>query len=125
MNPGGDSQSLGRYWESRAAEYLERRGIDILARGYRCRLGEIDIVGRDGDGLVIVEVRARSRTTKGSALETIGHRKRQRIVRATHHFLMRNPEWHARPIRFDVVAIDGIESPAPAIAWVRNAFDAA
>ncbi len=125
MSGGGDAQSLGRLWESRAAAYLEQHGLRILARGYRCRLGELDIVGRDGDGLVVVEVRARRRTSKGTALETIGHRKRQRIVRATRHFLMLNPEWDRRPIRFDVVAIDGIETDAPQIAWVRNAFDAA
>ena len=51
----------GRHWEAVAAEYLEDHGLVVLARGYRCRLGELDLVCRDGRTLVIVEVRARSR----------------------------------------------------------------
>ena len=51
----------GRLWESRAAAYLERHGLAVLAHGYRCRVGELDLVCRDDDQLVIVEVRARSR----------------------------------------------------------------
>jgi putative endonuclease len=125
MSPGNDAQRRGKTWEARAARFLADRGFDILTTGYRCRLGELDIVGSDGAGLVVVEVRARSSSEKGSAIETIGHRKRRRIVNATRHFLMKHPAWHARPIRFDVIAIDGIESDNPAIQWVRNAFDAA
>jgi putative endonuclease len=125
MSEGRGRQCLGRLWEARAAEFLERHGIAIIARGYRCRLGELDLVGRDRGGLVIVEVRARRRESKGSALETVGRPKQQRIIRATRHFLMRHPAWHAKPIRFDVVAIDGIDTDAPEIRWVRNAFDAA
>jgi putative endonuclease len=124
MSRSTDAQRLGRAWETRAAVFLADQGFDILQQGYRCRLGELDIVGSDGAGLVIVEVRARSKSEKGSAIETIGHRKRRRIVNATRHFLMKNPHWHARPIRFDVVAIDGIETDQPEIQWIRNAFDA-
>lgn len=124
MNPGRGALSVGRSWESRAAQFLTDRGLVVLATGYRCRLGELDIVGSDGRGLVVVEVRARRSTSKGRAVETIDKRKRQRIVKATRHFLMRNPAWHARPIRFDVIAIDGIETSQPKIQWVRNAFDA-
>lgn len=125
MSPGSDAQRRGKTWEERAASYLVDQGLDILTTGYRCRLGELDIVGVDDGGLVVVEVRARSRGNRGTAIETIGHLKRRRIVNATRHFLMKHPAWHARPIRFDVIAIDGIESDNPAIQWVRNAFDAA
>ena len=62
----------GRLWESRAATYLEDHGLAILARGYRCRLGELDLVCRDGGHLVIVEVRARSRGALCSALDSVG-----------------------------------------------------
>jgi putative endonuclease len=48
--------------------------------------------------------------------------KQRKIVLATRHLLMRHPEWHDRPLRFDVVAIEGIESEAPRIEWIRNAF---
>lgn len=114
----------GRHWEAVAADYLEDRGLTVLARGYRCRLGELDLVCRDGATLVIVEVRARATSSFGSALETIGPHKRARIVQATRHFLMRRTQWSDASIRFDVVAFDAIETAEPAVQWVRNAFDA-
>jgi putative endonuclease len=125
VNRGREAQRRGREAEQRAAEFLAARGIEILTCGYRCRLGELDIVGSDAVGLVVVEVRARSSGSKGSAIDTVGHLKQRRIVNATRHFLMKHPAWLARPIRFDVIAIDGIESDTPKIQWVRNAFDAA
>jgi putative endonuclease len=114
----------GRLWESRAADYLERHGLAILARGYRCRLGELDLVCRDDRQLVIVEVRARSRTALCSALDSIDFHKRRRIVQATRHLLMRHAEWQAAAVRFDVVAIDEIDTAEPRINWIKNAFDA-
>ncbi|HUF74290.1 MAG TPA: YraN family protein [Gammaproteobacteria bacterium] len=123
MSPGVDALTLGQAWEARAARFLAARGIRIIERGYRCRLGEIDLVGVDGNVLVIIEVRARGRG--GTAIETVSFRKQRRIINATRHFLMRNPKWFSRRIRFDVVAIDRIDSGKPEIQWVRNAFDAA
>lgn len=114
----------GRRWEAAAAEYLERQRLTVLTRGYRCRLGELDLVCRDGGMLIIVEVRARATSAYGSAVSTIGPRKRARIVQATRHFLMRHPEWSTACIRFDVVTFDAIETATPAICWIRNAFDA-
>jgi putative endonuclease len=114
----------GRVWEARAAAYLERQGLDILAQGYRCRLGELDLVCRDNRHLVIVEVRARRRDALCSAVVSIDAHKRRRIVQATRHFLMRHAEWHAAPIRFDVVAFDAIDAPEPQVRWIKNAFDA-
>jgi len=114
----------GRVWEARAAQHLEDHGLEILARSYRCRLGEIDLVCRDDGALVIVEVRARSRGSLGSAAESVTAHKRRRIVQATRHLLMRHAELDGAVIRFDVVAIDAIDAPEPEIQWIKNAFDA-
>jgi len=114
----------GRYWEGRAALYLEAHGLEVLARGYRCRLGELDLVCRDDRHLVIVEVRARSSGAYCSAVESIGPNKRRRIVQTTRHLLLRHAAWQTAPIRFDVVAFDGIDDAEPRIQWIRNAFDA-
>ena len=122
MKRSRDPQALGRTWEARAAALLASKDVRIIARGYRCRLGELDIIGTDGSALIVIEVRARS--GDGRAIETIGLDKQRRIVNATRHFLMKNPEWFSRPIRFDVIAIDHIDSGEPEIRWVRNAFDA-
>jgi putative endonuclease len=113
----------GRLWEDRAAQYLERQGVRVVARGYRCRLGELDLVCRDEGHLIVVEVSARSSNNVCSAIESIGPRKRHRIVQATRHLLMRHSEWHGLSIRFDVIAIDGIDTEAAQIHWVQNAFD--
>ena len=121
----GDARhASGRAWELAASELLAKRGIEIIARGYRCRLGELDLIGIDGATLVVIEVRARASRARGTALETVGPRKQQRIVNATRHFLMHHPGWFARPIRFDVVAVDRIDTAEPRLQWVKGAFQA-
>jgi len=122
---GAGSIERGRDWEDRAAAYLSSRGLEILTRSYRCRLGELDLVCRDGRTLVIVEVKARRSDRHGGAAESVAATKQQRILKATRHFLMCHPHWHEAPIRFDVVAVDGIDRQKPVIQWIRNAFDAA
>ena len=114
----------GRHFEAVAAEYLEDHGLVVPARGYRCRLGEIDLICRDQRTLVIVEVRARNSRAIASAAASIDARKRARIVNATRHFPMRRREWHDAAIRFDVVAFDAIDTADARISWLRNAFDA-
>jgi putative endonuclease len=114
----------GRLFESRAADYLEQQGLTILARGYRCRLGELDIVCRDERHIVIVEVRARGRNAYCSAIDSIGPSKRRRIVQATRHLLMRHAEWQSAPIRFDVVAFEAVDTADHQLRWIKNAFDA-
>jgi putative endonuclease len=113
----------GRFWEARAAEYLEAQGLRVIARGYRCRVGELDLVCRDERHLVVVEVRARSSGALCSAVESIGAGKRRRIVQATRHLLLRHSELHGTHIRFDVVAFDDIDGSNPKLQWIKNAFD--
>jgi putative endonuclease len=103
---------------------LEQHGFRIIARGYRCRMGELDLVCTDGRKLVVVEVRARASGGPCSAVETIGAQKRRRIVQATRHLLMRRPELAAVPIRFDVIAFDAIDTADASLRWIENAFDA-
>ena len=124
MSRGADPQGLGRVWESRAAAYLGSHGVRTIAQGYRCRLGEIDLIGDDGQDLVFVEVRARKHDSLGTALESVGAAKQRRIIRATRHYLMRHPRAQARRIRFDVIAFDGIDTADPTVTWIRNAFEA-
>lgn len=112
--------ALGRRWEERAARYLEAQGLAVVARGYRCRLGEIDLVCRDADALVFVEVRARGAGARTRALESIDSAKRAKLVATARHFLMRHPAWHERSLRFDVVAFDAIDGAAATLRWERN-----
>jgi putative endonuclease len=111
------AQAAGGDAEERAAEFLARRGLAIVMRNYRTRAGEIDLIARDGDTLVFVEVRMRAGGRFGGAAASITERKRRRIVAAARQFLMRIPR--VPPCRFDVVAIDRGEPE-----WIRGAFDA-
>lgn len=113
----------GQHWENQASAYLAARGLEVIARGYRCRLGELDIVCSDGSSLIVCEVRARSSRALVSAKESVDARKRSRILSATRHFLVRHPRYHDRPLRFDVIAVEAIDTPEPRMEWIRNAFE--
>ena len=117
------TQDRGKDWEDFAARQLEAAGLQTLHRGYRCRGGELDLICRDGDTLVIVEVRSRRSPSHGGAIASVGPTKQRRIRFATRHFLMKSPQLAEAPIRFDVVAIDSADPAAPAFEWIRNAFD--
>ena len=103
--------------EAMAAAFLEHKGLRILARNYRCRLGEIDLVAREGDTTVFVEVRSRGSSAFGGAAASITAAKRQRLVKAARHYISRQ---RALPqCRFDALLIEG---EPPRIEWLRNAF---
>ena len=111
------AQAAGGAGEERAAEYLARHGLAIVARNYRTRAGEIDLIAREGATLVFVEVRMRSPHRFGGALASIIPRKQRRIVAAARQYLMGLRP--TPPCRFDVVALDGAGPE-----WIRGAFDA-
>lgn len=103
-------QQLGDTGEERAWRVLEAAGCQLLARQLRCPLGELDLVVRDRGQLVFVEVRVRNDTRFGSAADSIGRDKQQRIVRAARWWLRALTRLHfsgrTPPCRFDVVTID-------------------
>jgi putative endonuclease len=111
--------------EARAAEFLEARGLVILARNLRCRAGELDLVCLDGEVLVIVEVRHRTRADFGGAAASVTAHKQRKLIRATRFFWQRQRDWRARIVRFDVVALrPAAPDGAFAIEWLRDAFRA-
>ena len=115
-------QALGESGENLAAATLVARGYAILARRYRTRYGEIDIVARDGDTLVFVEVRRRSETGCGSAAESVTPAKQRRVVRMAVEYLARLNLYDRCAVRFDVVAIDDGPAGEPSIDVIRDAF---
>lgn len=118
----------GRDAEARAERFLLARGMALVARNYRCRLGEIDLVLRERDSLVMVEVRYRRSAAYGGAAASVDARKRARLVAAAGHFLAAHPALARLACRFDVVAIDGTGTAGKAegddagIEWIRAAF---
>jgi len=117
-------QFLGELGENLACDELRRRGYAILERRYRTRFGEIDIIARDGESLVFVEVRRKSHDDCGSAIESIGPQKQRRIVRMAVDYMARNDLYDRCAVRFDVVAIDDQPDGTPRITVVRDAFTA-
>lgn len=111
--------SLGQASEELAATHLQAAGLTVVERNYQCRLGEIDLVCREGEALVFVEVRQRRSQRYGGAVWSITAHKRRRIVNAARHYLMRLGHFPA--CRFDVVLIHG---SAQQIEWIRSAFEA-
>jgi putative endonuclease len=109
----------GRDAERRACEHLERQGLRLIARNYRCPRGEIDLVMAERDTIVFVEVRYRRSTAYGTPAETVGPRKQARLRAAAAHYLQRHPDASRRPCRFDIVALTAAQAPE----WLPNAFD--
>jgi putative endonuclease len=108
--------------EGLAAQYLQVRGLRILARNLRCKAGELDLVCLDGGVLAIVEVRQRGSLEFGGALASVTWTKRRKITRAAQFFLRHEKHWKNLPLRFDVLAIEGLPDGAHRIDWVKDAF---
>ena len=114
-------QTLGKVGEDLACRELERRGYAILARRYRCRRGELDIVARDGQTVVFVEVKTREGRDFGVGGEAVNGFKRRRMADVALDYLARH-HLVGRPCRFDVVAIE-LGAGDPTIELYQHAFD--
>ncbi len=114
-----ERQQRGLDAETRAARHMRRADFDILLRNFRCRLGELDIVARRDDLLVVAEVRLRTSADFGGAADSVTLRKRQRIIRTTRYLLVGKPALRRLQIRFDTLLLDAQDGP---IDWIENAF---
>ena len=111
---------MGRRAERATARFLGRRGLHLVARNYRTRGGEIDLVMMDGAEMVFVEVRFRSNIAYGDGAATVDHNKQHRLVRAAESFLLHRDS-HNGPCRFDVVSVTR-SGYRLRFEWIRNAF---
>jgi putative endonuclease len=116
---GGARAESGRRAEALAAAHLERHGLSIVARNVRRRFGELDLIARDGDTLVFVEVRLRRRDDYGGAAASITAAKRARLVKSAALYLASLGD--APPCRFDAILLDALEPPR--LEWLRNVID--
>lgn len=110
---------LGDWGEEIAARYLHRQGLIIIERNVRTRYGEIDVIAREGDTLVFVEVKVRRRTEFGSPALAVDWRKRRRISKLALTYV---GDQHCA-IRFDIIAITAPPGQPPRLIHHRNAFD--
>jgi len=115
-----DRGALGRHAEQQAYRYLLEHGLRPVARNFRGRGGEIDLIMLDNDCLAFVEVRYRSTSRFTDPLLTVNYRKQHKLVRTAMLFTSRHRVYANHVMRFDVVAIDG--DSGGGIRWIRDAF---
>lgn len=113
-----NSGSSGKTAELLAAQYLQHHGLKLLESNYRCRFGEIDLIMRDSDVLVFIEVRLRNNARFGGAAASITPQKQQKLIRTAEHYLQANGN---QACRFDAILLDDLSSSS--MQWLRNAFD--
>lgn len=116
-------KSLGHRGKDLAAKELERRGYRIVERRWCCRLGEIDLVAKDGDILVVVEVKARSRSDYGPAIDAVDARKRRKLIQLAEVYL-KSHRVRGISVRFDVVGVTALPDRRPTLQVIRGAFEA-
>jgi putative endonuclease len=114
-----DRRQTGVLAENSAAAFLESQGFTIVARNFLRRVGELDVVARDGDLLVIAEVRTRASERYGGAAASVGRHKQRRVAVTAALFLQQRPELQRCKVRFDVIVVrDG------GVEWLKHAFQA-
>lgn len=117
--------SIGNIGEEAAVKALKKQGYKIIARNYRSKMGEIDIIAKDGEYTVFVEVRLRKSNDFGSPADTIDKRKQQKIIKTAQYYTVKN-DIYDTPMRFDAVLINArIENDKLAdenIEIIKNAF---
>lgn len=109
----------GERAEDYALNYLLQKGLRLITRNFRCRMGEIDLIMSDDNGLIFVEVRYRKNARFGSALESVDQKKQLRLIRCASYYLTTHRV--NQPTRFDVVALSP-DNGQLAVQWVTDAF---
>lgn len=115
-------KAAGHAAEDAALAHLRTQGLKLIARNYRCRAGEIDLVMMDGATLALIEVRFRSGNGFGGAAASVTPAKQKRLILAAKHLLVTRAELRRYPARFDVVAIGSVAPGADGIEWIKAAF---
>ena len=119
MSEHDTTSNTGRQAEDLAAKHLAKQGLDVIARNYRCRGGEIDLICRDGKALVFVEVRLRRSSAFGGAGASITPAKQRRVALAAAHYLQTQRQENTA-CRFDCILLDALDTAR--IDWIRDAF---
>lgn len=112
-----DTLEIGQQAEQRACAFLENKGLKLLARNYRCTFGEIDLIMRDDEVVVFVEVRKRSDSYFASAIESVDLTKQRKLIKTATHYLQKQHWFDKVPCRFDIIGITQDQ-----IEWIQDAF---
>jgi putative endonuclease len=127
------SKQLGKQAENIACHYLQAKGLTLITRNYTCRFGEIDLIMREKNTYIFLEVRYRNNHAFGHNLETVCLLKQKKIITSAEFYLFYNPLPDGTTCRFDVVSISCIKSSflqklcafkqhSNQVEWIKNAF---
>lgn len=116
-----NKRKAGAYQEDIAVDFLKKNNYIIRERNFSCRIGEIDIIAEENQELVFIEVRSKSYTSFGRAIETINRKKRNKVRRVAEYYLMRKG-LEKSFCRFDVIGIDNNSKGEPEIELIKAAF---
>ncbi len=122
MTKANTSRQTGILTEQKAKQYLLAQGLSFVEQNVHCRQGEIDLIMKDGDTLVFVEVKYRKSNHFGGAISAVSATKQHKIKHCVAFYLHKvNLNEYNTPCRFDVVALEG-DINQPQITWLKNAF---
>ena len=122
--PRTTTLEVGHEGEQQALHYLQAHGLTLIQKNYRCKMGEIDLIMRDGPTVVFIEVRVRLEKKHGNGAASITYHKQRKIIKTATLFLYQNPSFNNNPARFDVIDINPNQTQANHIQWIPAAFDA-
>ncbi|MEM9101132.1 MAG: YraN family protein [Pseudomonadota bacterium] len=118
------TRDIGSHLENQSQLFLESQGLTFIARNFYCKMGEIDLIMRDQDCLVFVEVRYRSDHRFGSGLESVRGSKIRKLVKTAQFYLQKHQLFDRVSCRFDVVAVSSGDDRPLDFNWIKNAFSA-
>lgn len=116
------NRAIGESWELYAQQYLIAQGLIFVDKNYHCRQGEIDLIMKDDNSLIFIEVKFRKNNHFGGAISAVTHNKQQKIIKTATFYLQQHQlNEYNTACRFDVIAIEG-DIKHPKINWLKNAF---
>ena len=121
VNKSVNKRKTGAQWEEQAVQYLKDNGYLILERNYRCKIGEIDIIAKDRDEIVFIEVKYRRGNKMGYALEAVTPAKQNTIRKVAQVYMTTVCKSQYVPCRFDVMGFDGTDGKVT-VSHIKNAF---
>lgn len=112
-----DTLEIGHLAEKKVCAFLEAKGLKLLMRNYHCAFGEIDLIMRDAQEIVFIEVRTRSTTVYGSAIESVTLTKQRKLIKTATHYLQKQRWFDKVQCRFDIIGIS-----EGRMEWIKDAF---
>ena len=122
MAAGSNRAEFGRMAEDLALRYLQKHDLTLLERNFRSRFGEIDLIMREKNTIIFIEVRSRSNNTFLHPAETVDHTKRNKIRKTSQVFMKKTSAWNLFNWRFDVITLTGRRKHEMKIEWIKAAF---